>query len=69
MIENSSHDQIIARVQHFGDMLKQIQLEKESLFLIFSEKSTEKEQMKEQIIICEEIAKHYYEIFKDILYR
>ena len=68
MQDVGSHDKIIARIQHFSEVLQQIKLEKESLMLVISE-SCEKEKLKDQVLVCEELLEHYYKIFDDILYR
>lgn len=64
------HDQIIAKIQHFAELIKQHQNEKEMfLFTSISEDICEKEKFKIQILLCEELLKEYYQIFDDILYR
>ena len=68
MNDNTSHDRIIAKLQHFADSLKQTQMEKESLLLTIQQDSCEKEKMKTQIFIYEKISKEYYDMFQDILY-
>jgi hypothetical protein len=64
------HDQIIAKIQHFAELIKQHQNEKTMLlFTSNSEDDCEKEKLKNQILLCEELLKEYYKIFDDILYR
>ncbi len=62
-MNDNSHDQIIAKMQHFAEHLKQTQLEKESLLLMFKD-----DDIKKEILIYQEISREYYRIFKDIIY-
>lgn len=69
MMNQLTHDRLVAKLQHFADMLNQTQLEKESLLLTIDRESCEKETLKTQIFLCRQISKEYYEMFEDILYR
>lgn len=70
-MSNSSaltHDQVIAKVQHFADMLKQRKLEKEALHMAIDDKSI-KLYIHNEIIIYSEIMAEYNEEFQQILRR
>lgn len=69
MIDPLGHDRLVAKLQHFADTLKFTQQEKESCLLSFQHKSHEKESLKTQIFLYEEILKEYYDTFEDILHR
>lgn len=66
-MNDNSHDRIIAKLQYFAEHLKQTQIEKESLLLIFEEIEM-KNEMKKEILIYQEISREYYRIFENILY-
>ncbi len=69
MSDQASHDRQIAKIQHFAEVLNQILKEKEILLLTIDRESCEKERLKDQILLCHEMLKEYYQIFDDILYR
>lgn len=69
MIDSSSHDRLIAKLQHFANLIQTIQAEKENLLMSIDRESCEKDILKNQIFLCQELSKEYYEIFDDILYR
>lgn len=69
MLDQLAHDRLVAKLQHFADMLSQTQLEKELLLLTIDRESCEKEKLRTQIFLCQQISKDYYEMFEDILYR
>jgi hypothetical protein len=68
MSNQLTHDQIIAKLQHFADGLRQHKLEKESLSISL-EKSEQKTQIYNQILIYEEIIEEYHNTFEDIIFR
>lgn len=61
-----THDQVIAKVQHFSDSLKQRKLEKESLHMTMEDKSI-KLAIHNEILIYAEILKDYNEEFQQII--
>lgn len=64
------HDKIIAKVQYFYDMLRQVENEKQALLMIFSsDESCEKEKIKQQIDTLEQMQEDFFNLFHDILYR
>jgi hypothetical protein len=63
-----SHDQVIAKIQHFADSLQQRKLEKEALSIVISDKSL-KSEIRSEILIYEEILEDYDDTFQDILVR
>jgi len=69
MLNFSHHDRLIAKLQHFAELLKQTQTEKEILLLTSSKENCQKERLMEAISVYEEILKEYYDIFEDILHR
>ena len=68
MFDQARHDRFIAKLQHFGDSIKQRVLEKETLSIAVDDKSLKSEIISE-ILIYQEIIDDYYECFKDILHR
>jgi hypothetical protein len=68
MLDQLSHDRLIAKLQHFANSIKQRKIEKESLSIVL-EQSDLKSEIRSEILIYEEIMEEYYEVFKDILYR
>lgn len=66
MCNKCSHDKIIAKIQHFSDMLNQILLEKRSLHVILDDKIL-KQDLDKEIAIYQEISHDYEEIFKNII--
>lgn len=69
MLTQLAHDRLVAKLQHFADMLNQTQSEKESLLFAIDRESCEKEKLRNQIFLCQQISKDYYTMFEDILYR
>lgn len=69
MSDQSRHDRLIAKLQHFANLMQSIQAEKENLLMSIDRESCEKEKLKIQIYLCQQLEKEYYEIFQDILYR
>lgn len=70
MLNSFKHDQIIAKIQHFSNLLNQFENDKANLLItIATNCDYEKEKLKHQILLCQELAKEYYVIFEDILYR
>lgn len=63
-----SHDRIIAKLQHFADMLQQSKLEKEALSIALGECKHQTE-IRNTILIYEEILGDYYDEFQEILMR
>jgi hypothetical protein len=63
-----THDQVIAKVQHFADSLRLHKLEKEALSISI-DKSEKKTEMYNQILIYEEIIEEYHKTFEDIICR
>jgi len=63
---NDQHDQMIAKVQHFSDKLKQIILEKESLALIL--RNGNLKEINKEISVYQNISDDYDEVFKNILF-
>ena len=61
-----THDQVIAKVQHFADTLKQIKLEKEAQHISIEDKSI-KLYLHNEIIIYSEILDEYKKEFQQIL--
>ena len=68
MFDSNQHDRLIAKLQYFGDAMKQRCLEKEALSIVFNDKDL-KEKKHVEILIYQEIIDNYYECFKDILHR
>lgn len=66
MTDCDHHDQIIAKIQAFADWMKQSKQEKESYALLLAE-SEEKNQVRKEILIYNEILVEYFEIFGEIL--
>lgn len=64
-----THDRLVAKLQHFADLLNQTQIDKESRLLSIDRESCEKEKLKTEIFLCHQISNEYYEIFEDIIYR
>lgn len=70
MTDQLQHDKIVAKIQHYADLLRQYQNDKENLLLTTAtERDCEREKLKHQILLCQELLKDYYQIFDDILYR
>jgi hypothetical protein len=69
MSDQLNHDKTIAKIQHFAEVLNQTQRDKESLLITIDRESCEKERLKDQILLCHEMLKEYYQIFDDILYK
>jgi Trp operon repressor len=69
MIDLRSKDKIIAKIQHFAELIQQLQRDKENLLLTIDRENCEREKLKTQIFICHELLKEYHQIFDDILYR
>jgi hypothetical protein len=69
VIDQSQHDRLVAKLQHFSELMHQTLSEKENLLMSMDRESCEKEKLKIQIYLCQELSKEYYDIFKDILYR
>ncbi len=63
-----THDQIIAKLQHFADGLCQRKIEKEALSITL-EKGEQKNEVYNQILIYEEIIEEYHNSFEDIICR
>jgi len=66
MIDQISHDQIIAKIQHFADNLQQRKLDKEILSILIEDKPLKSDILNE-ILIYEEIIQEYYDDFRNIL--
>jgi len=64
---NVQESQMIAKIQHFYDILMMIQDEKETM-LLNGHPQEAKIQCKQQLEICKELSKVYHNIFNDILY-
>lgn len=69
MNDHIHYDQVIARIQHFAESLKQKQLEKEALAIAIDDKEEYEADLRSQIKVCQEIMKEYFELFEEILYR
>ncbi len=69
MHDQSQHNRLACKIQHFAELIQQIQKEKENLLMSIDCDSCEKDKLKTQIYLCQELSKEYYEIFDDILYR
>lgn len=70
MVDYDNHDQIIAKIQHFAELMQQCIKDKEMWLLTLPpEHDCEQEKVKEQILVLQEMLKEYYKIFDDILYR
>jgi hypothetical protein len=69
MTDSSYNDRLAAKLQHFANLLQNIQAEKENLLLSMDRESCEKDILKNQIYLCQELEKEYYQIFDDILYK
>ena len=67
-IQQTSHDRVIAKLQHFADALQQRKKEKEALSMVL-EKSILQEDLKSEILVYEEILNDYYDEFQEILTR
>ena len=63
-----SHDQVIAKIQHFSEFLNQVALEKESLLITLG-KCQQSECIKDQINIYKNVLNHYNETFEDIIHK
>lgn len=63
---NDKHDQMIAKVQHFADKLKQIILEKEALALIL--RNGNLKEINIEISVYQKISDDYDTVFKNILF-
>ena len=68
MSNHQTHDQVIAKLQHFADSLHNAKIEKERLSLSL-EKGDEKSQIYNEISIYEEIIDEYHKIFENIIFR
>lgn len=69
MLNYSHHDRLIAKLQHFADLLYQAKVEKETLLITSHIEKCKKERLQEAIFVYEEMLKEYYNIFEDILHR
>jgi hypothetical protein len=69
MSNQSQHDRLLCKIQHFANLMQNIQAEKENLLISIDRDSCEKDILKNQIYLCQELEKEYYQIFDDILYR
>lgn len=69
MNEQIIHDRIIAKIQHYAEFLRHMQIDKEHTLLSNQSKTPENERIKSQLFVCQELLKEYYNIFDDILYR
>jgi hypothetical protein len=69
MTNSNCTDRLACKIQHFAELIQQIQNEKENLLLAMDRESCDKEKLKSQIYLCQELEKEYYDIFQDILYR
>lgn len=67
--QNISHDRAIAKIQHFWEILKQQQRDKEAYLLTIDRDCDEKEKLKNQIFLLEELNREYYNLFYEIIYR
>jgi hypothetical protein len=68
MSNHQTHDQVIAKLQHFADNLHNRKLEKEALSLSL-DKSEKKTEVYNEILIYEEIIDEYHQIFENIIVR
>lgn len=66
MCESCCHNQIIAKIQHFSEVLDRTALEKESLSIVIDDKQI-REELHKEILIYRELSKQYDEIFKNIV--
>lgn len=64
----TTHDQLIAKLQHFADGLCQHKLEKEALSITLGKCELQSE-IRNEILIYEEILDSYYDQFQEILTR
>jgi hypothetical protein len=69
MLDLNQHDHLACKIQYFAYYIQQVKKEKESLLLIITHDSCDKEQLKTQIVFCEELLKEYYDVFQNIVYR
>jgi hypothetical protein len=69
VLNYTHHDRLIAKLQHFAELLKHTQAEKEILLVTNPIEDCQKERLKEAISVYEQISKEYYHIFEDILHR
>ena len=69
MLNCVNHDRLIAKLQHFADLIYQSKIDKETLLVSSPTENCQKERLKEAIFVYEEILKEYYDIFEDILHR
>lgn len=69
MQDPSTHDQVIAKLQHFAEFIKQSKLEKETLMIVLGQDYEDRECLKNKILIYQEILEEYHKIFQDIIYR
>lgn len=68
MCENFCHDKIIAKIQHFSEMLDRVLQEKESLSMTMNETSL-KENLLREILVYQQISREYDKIFKNIIFK
>lgn len=68
MQNHLTHDQIIAKLQHFADGLRQRKIEKEALSITLG-KCEQHSELHNQILIYEEIIEEYHNSFEDIIFR
>jgi hypothetical protein len=61
-----SHDEIIAKIQHFSDKLSTITREKETLSIILGKCDLQPE-IRNEILIYKEILDEYHTVFQDII--
>ena len=66
MCESCCHNQIIAKIQHFSELLNACILEKETLSIVIHDKDM-KNHLLLEILVYEEILTQYDDIFKNIL--
>lgn len=65
----TSHDQTIARIQHFNEILRRSQIEKETLLIALGEDHLlENNQIREQIKVLEEVRRDFWLVFEGIIY-
>lgn len=66
--QQTSHDRIIAKLQHFADSMQQHKKEKEHLSMTLGKCDLQSE-IRSEILIYEEILNCYYDEFQEILTR
>jgi len=71
-LQQTSHDRIIAKLQHFADTLQQTKADKENIAISIDQKENMKLEifnLRNEISIYEEILNDYYDEFQEILTR